>query len=110
LTSGMTLALLAPLLAVVATGPAPIGRFHAAIVPTPGQDVAFEIQVTRKGDRLSATLINGASESPFTSAAWDGSSLTLSLANYDASITARPSSAGELTGTYERTTAAGRIE
>lgn len=104
----MNVALVLPLLAAVAVPP-PVGRFHASLIPTPGQEVGFEIRVSRKGPGLSATLINGSHEAPFTSAAWDGTNLTLALAHFDASIVARPVPGG-LEGIYERTTATGRVE
>ncbi len=62
-----------------------------------------------KGSGLSASLLNGASEIPFTSAAWDGSRLTLQLAHYDAKIVAEPRGPG-LEGRYVRVIATGLAE
>lgn len=87
----------------------PVGLWHARLVPAPGHEVAFSIRVEMKGDRLAATLVNGTTESPFTLAAWDGETLSLELAHFDARLSARRKGEG-LEGTYRRNTAAGTIE
>ena len=67
---------------------APVGLWHAELVPSVGHEVFFDVKIVAKGAGLSASLLNGASEIPFTSAAWDGAKLTLELAHYDAKIVA----------------------
>jgi thiol-disulfide isomerase/thioredoxin len=89
--------------------PAPVGLWHAELVPTEGHEVFFDIRIVTKGPALSATLLNGASESPFTSAVWDGSRLTLAIANYDAKLEAGLRD-GKLEGRYTRVVAAGLAE
>lgn len=89
--------------------PAPAGRWHAALVPVPGVEVGFVLDVSSKGRQLSAWLGNGEHRTPFTSATWDGATLVLELAHLDARLTVRPAGAG-LEGTYTRTTSAGTVE
>jgi thiol-disulfide isomerase/thioredoxin len=79
------------------------------LIPSPGHEVFFDVKVVAKGSGLSASLLNGASEIPFTSAAWDGATLTLELAHYDAKIVAAPRGRG-LEGRYTRVVATGLAE
>ena len=67
------------------------------------------MKVVAKGSGLSASLWNGASEIPFTSAAWDGKTLTLELAHYDAKVVAERKGEG-LEGGYMRVIATGLAE
>ena len=85
---------------------APVGLWHAALVPTPQYPVLFDVRIVATGKGLAAFLVNGAIEAPFTSAAWDGTTLTLELAHYDARIVATRT-AGGLAGRYTRVVAAG---
>ena len=93
--------------------PAPLGAllglWHAALEPTPEYPVLFDIRIERakgKAAGLSARLVNGAIEVPFTSADWDGKTLTLELAHYDARLVAALEG-GELKGRYLRTVVSG---
>jgi thiol-disulfide isomerase/thioredoxin len=88
---------------------APVGLWHAELVPSEGHEVFFDLKVVAKGSGLSASLLNGASEIPFTSAAWDGAKLTLELAHYDAKIVVEPKGR-ELEGRYTRVVATGLAE
>ena len=96
-------------LAVAASLSVPVGLWHAELVPSPGHEVFFDVKVVSKGSGLSASLLNGASEIPFTSAVWDGAKLTLELAHYDAKIVAGPKGP-ELEGRYTRVVATGLAE
>jgi thiol-disulfide isomerase/thioredoxin len=89
--------------------PAPIGLWHAELIPSAEHEVFFDVKIAGKGSGLSAWLLNGTSEIPFTSAAWDGAKLTLELANYDAKIVAEVK-AGRLEGGYTRVVATGLAE
>lgn len=89
--------------------PAPVGLWHAELIPSAGHEVFFDLKIAPKGSGLFAALRNGTSEIPFTSAAWDGARLTLDLANYDAKIVAEVK-AGRLEGGYSRFVAAGLAE
>ena len=88
-----------------AHGAAPVGLWHAELIPSVGHEVFFDLKVVAKGSGLSASLLNGASEIPFTSASWDGAKLTLELAHYDATVVAEPKGP-ELEGRYTRVIAA----
>jgi thiol-disulfide isomerase/thioredoxin len=92
-----------------APGAAPVGLWHAELIPSVGHEVFFDLKVVAKGSGLSASLLNGASEIPFTSASWDGAKLTLELAHYDATVVAEPKGP-ELEGRYTRVIAAGLAE
>jgi thiol-disulfide isomerase/thioredoxin len=87
----------------------PAGLWHARLIPTPDHEVAFDIRIVAEGDALEALLVNGKSESPFTSASWDGKTLTLVLAHFDARIEAHGSGA-DLEGSFSRLTATGPLE
>lgn len=82
------------------------GTWHAALVPTPEYPVLFDVRIVAKGKGLAAFLVNGAVEVPFTSVLWDGTTLTLELAHYDARIVATRAG-GELAGRYLRTVVSG---
>ncbi len=69
----------------------------------------FQVRVAKKGSALSATLVNGAASEPFTGASWDGTTLTLEMAHYDAKIVATPKGGG-LEGTFSRVVASGMRE
>ena len=84
----------------------PVGLWHAALVPTPQFPVLFDLRIVAKGKGLAAFLVNGAIEAPFTSAAWDGTTLTLELAHYDARIVATKTADG-FEGHFTRVVAAG---
>ena len=88
---------------------APLGLWHAELIPSAGHEVFFDVKVVAKGSGLAASLRNGVSEIPFTSAVWDGARLTLELAHYDAKIVAEPKGK-DLEGRYTRFVAAGLAE
>jgi len=95
---------------LAAASPSPVtGLWHARLIPVPGHDVLFDLQV-EKGPKgaLSAVLRNEDQTIPFSSAEWDGKTLTLTLAHLDGSLVARKAGAG-LEGAYSRTTAAGNV-
>jgi len=68
--------------------PAPVGVWHAALVPVSEYPVLFDVRIVARGKGLAAFLVNGPFEVPFTAAVWDGTTLTLELAHYDARIVA----------------------
>jgi thiol-disulfide isomerase/thioredoxin len=90
---------------------APVGLWHAALVPSEGHEVFFDLKIAARGAGagLSATLVNDRTEFAFTSASWNGTKLTLELANYDARIVAELKG-GRLEGGYTRAVAAGLAE
>ncbi len=88
---------------------APVGLWHAELIPSAGHEVFFDLKIAAKGAGLSAALVNDRAELAFTSASWDGTKLTLELANYDAKIVAEMKG-GRLEGGYTRVVAAGLAE
>ena len=98
-------------LAVADSSPATdlAGTWHAALVPTPGRDVAFVVKLAGPDRKPTASLVNGAIEAPFTSASYREGTLTLEMAHFEARIVAHATAAG-LQGTYSRTTASGTLE
>jgi len=93
----------------VASPAAPVGLWHAELIPSAGHEVFFDLKIATKGAGLSAVLVNDRAEFAFTSASWDGTKLTLDLANYDARIVAEMRG-GRLEGGYTRVVAAGLAE
>jgi len=93
----------------VASPAAPVGLWHAELIPSAGHEVFFDLKIATKGAGLSAVLVNDRAEFAFTSASWDGTKLTLDLANYDARIVAEMKG-GRLEGGYTRVVAAGLAE
>jgi thiol-disulfide isomerase/thioredoxin len=87
----------------------PTGTWYATLAPVPGLEVAFGLKVEAKGRSLAGALVNGATESPVTSASWDGDTLTLSLDHYDARLVARREGDG-LVGTFTRVIPSGKLE
>lgn len=104
---GAAAVLLAPVLSAAA--PAPAGRWYAVLTPVEGLEIAFGIRIDAKGAKLSGALLNGAAESRFTSVSWDGESLGLDLAHYDARLVARLEE-DALSGTFTRAIPSGKIE
>jgi len=107
-TAAAAAALLLPGLLSAEPAP-PTGRWHAVLAPVPGLEVAFGLKVEGETGKLSGALVNGASESRFTSVSWDGETLTLALDHYDGKLVARANGA-ELSGTYVRAVPSGKIE
>ncbi len=69
----------------------------------------FQVRIARKGQALTGTLINGTASERFSGVSWDGTTLALEMAHYDAKIVATPKE-GALEGTFTRIVAAGTRE
>lgn len=87
----------------------PTGLWYARLSPTENNPVEFQVRVSKKGEGLAAALINGAASEPFSGASWDGQTLTLEMAHYDAKIVASPKGGG-LEGTFVRIVSTGKRE
>ncbi len=87
----------------------PTGTWYAALIPTEGHEVSFELRLDRRNESLSATLVNGSVETPFTTASWADGRLTLEMAHLDGKLTARLDRE-RLVGSYVRVGTAGAIE
>lgn len=101
--------LLAPVLRAAPAAVPPAGRWYAVLAPAEGLEIAFGLKVDAKAGKLSGALVNGASESRFTSVSWDGETLTLGLDHYDGRLAARVEG-GSLVGTFTRATPTGKFE
>ena len=93
----------------VAEDVTPVGLWYAKVSPTETGPVEFQVRVSKKGKSLAASLINGAFSEPFSHVEWDGSTLTLGMAHYDARIVAALKGK-DLEGTYVRILPAGTRE
>ena len=103
--------LAAPLLAAPPSTSAPAlptGTWHARLVPAEGVEVPFVLRVETRGGAPWAAVVNGAIESPFTSASWADGVLTLEWTHLDAKLTARPEG-DRMAGSYVRIGAAGAV-
>jgi thiol-disulfide isomerase/thioredoxin len=87
----------------------PAGLWYARLSPTENNPVEFQVRIAKKGSALAATLINGTASEPFSGVVWDGTTLTLEMAHYDAKIVATPKD-GNLEGMFTRIVAAGTRE
>ena len=86
------------------------GVWHAALVPTPEYPVLFDVRIAAgKGGKLSGAIVNGTVETPLSSVAWDGATLSLAIASYDMTIVATRKG-DSLEGTYRRTVVGGVAE
>ncbi len=107
-TAAVAAAVLVPRLLLAQSAP-PSGLWHATLEPAAGLEIAFGVKVEAKGRKLAGSLVNGTTESPFTSVSWDGESLVLDLAHYDGKLVAWRDGEG-LAGTFTRATATGKFE
>jgi thiol-disulfide isomerase/thioredoxin len=87
----------------------PAGLWYARLSPTENHPVEFQVRIAKKKGVLAATLINGTASEPFSGVVWDGTTLTLEMAHYDAKIVATPKD-GSLDGMFTRIVAAGTRE
>jgi thiol-disulfide isomerase/thioredoxin len=69
--------------------------------------VNFTVEVKRQGSALTAELVNGTDRQPFSSARWDGRTLTLGLDYYDGQLTLHLVSPQRMEGEYSRQTSIG---
>ena len=109
LTTALAAVALLPASAPLSQPAPPTGSWYAILEPVPGLEVAFGLTIEAKGGRLSGALVNGAARSSFTTVSWDGESLTLDLAHYDAKLVARREGDG-MGGTFTRVIPSGKIE
>ncbi len=84
----------------------PVGMWDGSIKGAAG-DVEFRLEVKPQGDKLAATLINASDRQPFTSAAWDGKTLTLRFDYYDGTLAAHYVAPDRMEGEYSRQTSRG---
>ncbi len=64
---------------------APIGLWDGSIQSRAGE-VDFGIELKEQGSAITAVLVNATDRQPFSSATWDGQTLTLRLDYYDGQV------------------------
>jgi thiol-disulfide isomerase/thioredoxin len=107
----MLLVLLACSLCAVAAdskAPSPVGVWDGTMQGKAGE-VNFAVEILSKGNKLEATLLNANDRQPFSSATWDGSTLSLRLDYYDGQVTAHFVSPQRIEGEYSRLTSKGMV-
>ncbi len=87
----------------------PVGLWYARLLPTESNPVEFQVRVSKTGKGFAAALINGTASDPFSGVSWDGKTLTLEMAHYDAKIVASPREGG-LEGAFVRIVSTGKRE
>jgi thiol-disulfide isomerase/thioredoxin len=88
--------------------PAPSGLWDGTIQARAGE-VNFGIELDQQGSALRAVLTNVTDRQPFSSATWDGQTLTLSLDYYDGKLILHYVSSLHLEGEYSRLTSKGIV-
>jgi thiol-disulfide isomerase/thioredoxin len=92
-----------------ATEPAaPTGLWDGTIQARAGE-VNFGIELEQQGSILKAVLVNATDRQPFSSATWDGQTLTLSLDYYDGKLSLHNVSPQRMEGEYSRLTSKGVV-
>jgi peroxiredoxin len=79
----------------------PLGVWQGTVTNPSGEEVVFTLEVTREGDQLNGSFLNGEDRTRSTGATWDGETLTLLFDYYDGRLTARVTN-GRLEGEYTR--------
>ena len=87
---------------------APVGLWDGSIQSRAGE-VTFGIELKSQGDALTAILLNATDHQPFTSATWDGQTLTLRLDYYDGQLILHFASSSAMEGEYSRQTSKGVV-
>ncbi len=87
---------------------APAGFWDGSIQSRAGE-VNFGIDLKQQGNTLSAVLVNATDHQPFSSATWDGQTLTLRLDYYDGQLTLHYLSPQRMEGEYSRLTSKGVV-
>lgn len=103
------------LVALVACRPAELPKPVAiegawrSVLTSPGGELPFTLRIARRGDVLSAVIVNGAEQAPASAVSVAGSSVTIRFDWYDSAITADVSSNGKtMTGVWTKTGSTGR--
>src|SRR5271165_5101874 len=87
---------------------APVGLWDGAIQSRAGA-VSFGVELKPQGSTIAAVLVNATDQQPFSSASWDGKSLTLRLDYYDGQIVLHHVSPQRMEGEYSRQTSKGIV-
>ena len=87
---------------------APNGLWDGTIQSRAGE-VNFGIELDQQGSNVKAVLVNATDRQPFTSATWDGQTLTLGLDYYDGKLTLHYVLPQSMEGEYSRLTSKGVV-
>lgn len=79
----------------------PVGIWHGLIRNNSGEQVAFTLEVSRKGNQVIGSLVNGDDRTVSTSGSFEGNALKLRYDFYDGELTARVDG-DKLDGTFVR--------
>ena len=79
----------------------PIGLWDGAMQGKVGE-VSFGIELKQDNGKLHAELLNATDRMPFSSAVWDGKTLTLRMDYYDGTVVAHAVSPERMEGEYSR--------
>jgi len=77
------------------------GEWRAVVLNKAGEEVAFKLDLQRKGEQATGALINGDERIVSTSGSFDGKTLKLRYDFYDGDLTATFDD-GKLRGTFQR--------
>ncbi len=72
-------------------------------------EVNFGIELKQQGSTITAVLVNATDRQPFSSATWDGQTLTLRLDYYDGQLVLHYVSPQRMEGEYSRQTSKGMV-
>lgn len=89
-------------------GQQPVGLWDGSIQSRAGE-VDFGIKLKQQGSAITAVLLNATDQQPFTSATWDGQTLTLLLDYYDGQLMLHYVSPQRMEGEYARQTGKGMV-
>ena len=79
------------------------------VLTSPGGELPFALRITRRGDGLSAVVVNGAEQAPASGVSAAGSSVTIRFDWYDSAVNADVSNDGNaMTGVWTKTGSTGR--
>ncbi len=87
---------------------APAGLWDGSIESRAGE-VSFGVDLTQQGSAITAVLTNATDRQPFSSASWDGQTLTLRLDYYDGQLVLHYISPQRMEGEYSRLTSKGVV-
>jgi thiol-disulfide isomerase/thioredoxin len=65
-----------------------VGTWRAVLL-SPGGDLPFGLEITRRGSELEAVAVSGSERAPFSTVELDGADVTLAFDHYDSRIEAR---------------------
>lgn len=86
----------------------PVGLWEGSIQSRAGE-VTFGVELKQQGTAVNAVLVNATDQQAFSSAAWDGKTLTLRMDYYDGQLTLHFVTPQRIEGEYSRLTSKGIV-